>query len=141
MYMSYLKIFIHTVWGTKNRSPIISSLIKENILSHLKENAVLNNIRIIAINCYRDHVHCLITLDSKRSISQIMQSLKGESSKWINQNRLLTTKFEWAEDYFAASVSHYNIDKVINYINNQEEHHRKVSFHEEYESFISDLRL
>jgi REP element-mobilizing transposase RayT len=66
-----------------------------------------------------------------------MQLIKGESSYWINKNRLTKEKFEWQNEYFAVSVSESMLDKVRDYIKNQEEHHRKKTFQEEYDEFIS----
>jgi REP element-mobilizing transposase RayT len=72
-----------------------------------------------------------------QTIQKVMQLIKGESSYWINKNRLTKEKFEWQDEYFAVSVSESMLDKVRDYIKNQEEHHRKKTFQEEYDEFIS----
>ena len=74
------------------------------------------------------------------TVSKALQLIKGESAFWANKNNLLNTKFEWADEYYAASVSESNVDKVRKYIYNQEEHHRKISFEEEYEKIITLLQ-
>ena len=88
------------------------------------------------INGYTDHVHTLISLKSDQTVAKVAQMLKGESSHWINQTELLNVKFEWQDEYIAISVSESIVDKVREYIKNQEVHHRKKSFSEEYQEFI-----
>jgi len=75
-------------------------------------------------------------MGTDQTIQKIMQLIKGESSFWINKNQLTQQKFEWQDEYFAVSVSESFLDKVRNYIKNQEEHHRKKSFQEEYDEFL-----
>ena len=88
------------------------------------------------INGYSDHCHCLISLGVDQNIQKVIQLIKGESSFWINKNELTKEKFQWQEEYFAVSVSESILDKVREYIKNQEEHHKKKSFQEEYDEFI-----
>ena len=88
------------------------------------------------INGYHDHVHCLISLCTNQTIEKIMQLLKGESSHWINKNRLCEAHFGWQEEYFAASVSASNLPAVRAYIANQENHHRNSTFETEFKSFL-----
>lgn len=89
------------------------------------------------VNGYSDHCHCLVSLGIDQSIQKVMQLIKGESSFWINKNELTKEKFEWQDEYFAVSVSESMLDKVRAYIKNQEEHHNKKTFQEEYEEFIT----
>lgn len=88
------------------------------------------------MNCVDDHIHILLSLGNDQTISKVAQLIKGESSFWINRNKLTIGKFEWQDDYIAVSVSESIVDKVKEYINNQEEHHKKKTFSEEYEDFI-----
>ncbi len=83
-----------------------------------------------------DHVHALIDLPTHLSIEDLFQLLKGRSSNWINAENLTPGKFAWGRGYAAFSVSHSNLEKVVEYISNQAEHHRVKSFTEEYEEFI-----
>ena len=135
--MSYIKLMVHTVWGTKNREPILLDNKRDFLFSHIQSNGRLKGIFIDTIGGYTDHVHCLISLGADQNISKIMQLIKGESSFWANKEKLLLNKLYWAEDYFAASVSESSIDKVRLYINDQKEHHKKVTFTQEYEQFIT----
>lgn len=131
--MPYINIYLHVIWSTKNRSKIITKELKPILLEHIKLNAKKKEIYIIEINCISDHIHILISIGSDQSISKVVQLIKGESSHWLNKNKLVKGKFEWQDDYIAVSVSKSILDKVRKYISNQEEHHRKKSFIEEVE--------
>lgn len=136
--MSLIKIYIHFVWSTKNRFPYLDSTeLRQKVWSHIKENAKKKDIYIDFINGFSDHCHCLISLGADQNIQKIMHLIKGESSYWINKNQLTKQKFEWQDEYFAVSVSESIVDKVRDYIKNQEIHHQKKSFQEEYNEFIS----
>jgi len=136
--MPYIKVYIHFVWSTKDRVPYLDSKEKrKQVWEHIRENAKTKGIYIDFINGYQEHCHCLVSLGVDQTIEKIMQLIKGESSFWINKNKLTTEKFGWQDEYFAVSVSESIIDKVRDYIKNQEEHHRHKSYNEEYEEFIS----
>lgn len=135
--MSFVRIWVHLVFGTKNREPLLSKEVREKVIHHIIENARVKNIFIDRINGYNDHVHCLISLGLDQNISKVVNLIKGESSYWINKNKISKTKFEWADEYFAVSVSESIVDSVRQYINNQEVHHKKKSFSEEYDEFIN----
>ena len=134
--MGHLKIWVHLVWTTKNRAPLLTSEIRKQIFEHIRKNAAEKSIHIDFINGYLEHVHCLISLGSGQNIDKILMLLKGESSWWINKNRICSGKFEWQDEYFAVSVNESSLDRVREYIKNQEAHHRKRSFQEEYDDFI-----
>lgn len=129
--MSYLKIYIHTVFSTKNRIPYFSTLEQRiKVWRHIKKGIFMD-----VVNGYSDHCHCLISLSSNQNIENIVQLIKGESSYWINKNRLTKEKFSWQEEYFAVSVSESMVEQVRNYIKNQHIHHQKKTFEEEYQEF------
>jgi len=134
--MSYARIWLHCVWGTKNRIPNITSQNKKEIIAHIRENAKNKDIYIDFINGHKEHIHCIISLNADQTLTKVIQLIKGESSYWINKQLLVQGKFEWADEYFAVSVSESQLDKVREYIKNQEEHHRKKTWEEEYEEFI-----
>lgn len=90
---------------------------------------------ILAINCVQDHIHLLISLGADQTIGKVVQLIKGESSYWINKNKILLGRFEWQDDYIAVFVSKSISEKVKDYISNQEEHHRIKSFSDEVEEF------
>jgi len=129
------------VWGTKNRSPVLSESIRKELFQHIKDNAMQKQLYIDCINGHVDHVHCLIGLNADMSIAKTVQLLKGEAAFWLNKSKLIKPKFEWADEYFAVSVSESQINKVRGYIQNQEEHHKKTTFTQEYESFIKTYQF
>ena len=138
--MPYVKVYIHFVWCTKNREPYLNSPeVRRTLWEHIKDNATQKDIFIDTINGYQDHCHCLISLGIDQTISKVMQLVKGESSYWINKNQLSKDKFQWQDEYFAASVSPSDLDQVRAYIRGQEEHHRKISCKEELDNFIEKL--
>jgi putative transposase len=134
--MADVKNWLHCVWGTKDRSPFLISKLKFEIISHIKTNAKTKNIYIDSINGHTEHMHCLLSLNPDQSLSKVMQLIKGESSYWINKYALIKNKFEWADEYFAVSVSESQLATVRNYILNQEEHHKLKTWEEEYMEFI-----
>ena len=134
--MPFVRIWIHLIWSTKNREKLIFPSLKPMLLEHLKANAKEKNIWIDTINCVSDHVHALISLGAEQSISKVGMLLKGESSHWINKHNLTKSKFEWQDEYLAISVSESSVETIRGYILNQEEHHRKRSFAEEYDEFM-----
>lgn len=138
-YMSYVKIWIHAVWGTKKRIPFLKPPTLEKVCDHIRANAENKGIFIDSINGHDDHLHVLMLLKSEYSIAKQIQLLKGESAFWVNKNKIIDTKFEWADKYFASSVSDDKVERVRKYIRNQQEHHRKSSFAEEYERFLSGV--
>jgi putative transposase len=133
--MSYIRVWVHLVFATKNREPILSKEIRCKIQEHIKENCKEKSIYLQAINGYTDHLHCLISLGREQAISKIAQLIKGESSFWINKSQLTEGQFMWQDDYFAISVSESNLQRVIEYIKNQEIHHAKKSFDNEVQEF------
>ena len=134
--MPYSKLLVHLVWSTKNRDRSITLEIKQLLLNHILENAKRKEIVINSLNCTSDHIHLLISLKPDQSVSNVVRLIKGESSFWINKQNILKRKFEWQEEYFAVSVSESIREKVITYIENQEEHHSTNSFMDEYNIFI-----
>lgn len=134
--MSFVKIAIHAVWGTKNRTPYLCDTVLEKVLLHMKANAETKEIYIDTIGGHTDHIHCLLYLNADMTLAKALQLIKGESAYWINKEKLTSNKFEWADEYFAASVSESMLGKVRNYISNQAEHHKKITFTQEYNKFI-----
>lgn len=134
--------FVHCVWGTKNRFPYFNGMNTRDIMTHILEHSRENGIDMDHVNAYRDHLHCLISLDSNEPLSKVIKQIKGESSHWINQNIFLTIDFKWAHEYYATSVSRTLLPTVRNYIQNQEIHHQERSWAQEelaYQALITKL--
>ena len=134
--MSWVRIWVHTVFTTKKRFPFLTNSIRNDVIEHIKENAKEKDIFIKEIDGYTEHLHCLISLSNTRSISETLQLIKGESSYWINKNKLTSDRFGWQDDFWAVSVSESHIDKVKKYIQNQNNHHRYIPFEEEIDIFM-----
>ena len=134
--MPFVKIWIHAVWATKNRKPLLKQGIRKELFEHIKGNAISKGILMDSVNGYIDHVHCMFRLKNDQNISKVMQLIKGESSYWLNQQNALVEKFQWQEEYFAVSISESQVGSVRKYILNQETHHKQQTYQEEYDEFI-----
>ncbi len=133
--MPYVKLWVHFMWSTKYRQKQITKELKPKLLEHIKSNAAQKKIFLDTVNCVEDHIHALVSLSTDQTVAKIAQLIKGESSFWVNQQNLLKTKFEWQDEYIALTVSDSAVEKVREYIRNQEEHHRVKSFAEEFKQF------
>ncbi|RYY06547.1 MAG: IS200/IS605 family transposase [Sphingobacteriaceae bacterium] len=136
--MSYVRIWVHLVFSTKNRQPLLYNDFRYKLQQHIIDNCLKKDIFLQSINGFTDHLHCLISLSKDQSIAKISQLIKGESSFWINNSTFLQEKFSWQDDYFAISVSESQVKKVENYIKNQEIHHSKKSFDDEVKTFMTN---
>jgi REP element-mobilizing transposase RayT len=136
--MAFVKIMIHAVWGTKRRTPWLTGDIRPLVIEHIRQNARVKGIFIDRLNGYNDHLHCLMGLNADMSIAKVMQLIKGESAFWINKLGLVRPKFEWADEYFAVSVSESALGKVRAYIDGQEEHHKTKTYRQEYDEFMAN---
>lgn len=136
--MSYVRIWVHLIFSTKNREPFLTKEIRDDVHKHIIQNCKEKGIFLQAINGYTEHLHCLISLDRNQSIAEVAQLIKGESSFWINKNKLTEEKFMWQDDYFANSVSESQLQKVTQYIKNQEKHHSRKSFDDEAKEFMKN---
>jgi REP element-mobilizing transposase RayT len=135
--MSWVRIWIHLVFSTKNRSPFLDTKeLRRKGFQHIKRNAKTKEIWLDCVNGYKEHAHCLLSLGKEQKLSKVVQLIKGESSHWINKNKLTSQKFRWQDDYWAVSVSESHLKSVRNYIHKQEEHHRIKPFSEEVEEFM-----
>lgn len=139
--MPFVKILIHSVWTTKDRKPFLTKEVKPLVIEHIKNYAPTKNIFIDEINGGVEHMHCLFFLSSDQNIATILNLIKGESSFWTNRNLKMMNKFGWKDEYFAVSVSESHIEAVRNYIRNQEIHHQKKTFQQEYDEFIAKYKF
>lgn len=100
-----------------------------------------NNHKILSINGMPDHIHILFGLRPAQSIADLMQDIKGSSSKWINNNKLVQSKFSWQEGYGAVSYSKADVPAIIQYIINQTDHHKRKTFSEEYYEMLKEFEV
>jgi REP element-mobilizing transposase RayT len=131
--MSHIRIWVHCVWATKNRIPYLKDSIRDKVIFHILENSRQKGIYVDHINGYEEHLHALISLGGRQNISDLVQKIKGESSHWINDNKLTRVRFEWQDDFYCISVGVSEVDRVREYIRTQVSHHQKISGEEELE--------
>ena len=129
---TYSQIYIHYVFSPKYREALIKSEFEKELFKYITGITKNLNQKLIAINGTTDHCHLLVRLKPAIAPSDFIQTVKTNSSGWINKKEFLKHQFNWQTGGSVFSVSHRNIPALIEYIENQKEHHKKVSFKEEY---------
>ena len=131
MAQSLAKIIIHIVFSTKNRESLLSPSIRNDLFAYIV--GILNSLDCVTlvINGTEDHIHLMTVMSKTISLSKMMEELKGGSSRWINSHNEKQKNFAWQAGYGAFSVSESQIPNVMNYINGQQDHHRKTTFQDE----------
>ena len=141
MANTYTQIHLQLVFAVKFRAAVIDSSWKEELYRYMTGIVQEQKHKMIIINGVTDHVHLLIGFKPHQSLSELMQDVKGSSSKWINERKLTRSKFNWQEGYGAFSYSNSDLPNVIRYIQNQEEHHRKIVFKDEYRLYLKEFEI
>ncbi|WP_293895018.1 IS200/IS605 family transposase [Flavobacterium sp.] len=136
MANTYTQIHIQTVFAVKHRNGLIHSSFKNELYQYISGIIKYHNHKLLAINGMPDHIHIFIGMRPTQSLSDLLQDIKGNSSKWINEKKFLKVKFEWQAGYGAFSYSKSQVASVIDYIKNQEQHHAVKTFREEYLEFL-----
>ena len=129
------KIWIHAIWSTKERLPLIQSSIEITIHQFIANQFRELGCPVRIINGMPDHIHCFFLLNPQKSIAEVIKQIKGSSSHFINQNNIISEKFAWQTGCAAFSVSESGVEKVFEYIKNQKSHHQKKTFLQEYDGF------
>jgi len=141
MANTYTQIHIHAVFAVQNRISLIKKEWQNRLYQYIVAIIQNNGHRVLSIGGMPDHVHVLFGFRPTQSLSELMQNVKRNSSEWINKEKLVLGRFSWQEGYGAFSYSKSQILQVIKYIENQEEHHRKRTFIEEYRKILNDLDI
>jgi putative transposase len=136
MSHSFNKIWIHAIWATKERQPLILSTVETKLFAYIKSQFIEIGCPVSIINGMPDHIHCLFLLSPQRSIADVIKQIKGSSSHFMNEQNLVPFKFSWQTGYAAYSVSESVLTKVFEYIRNQKPHHQSKTFEQEYNSFL-----
>ena len=139
--MSYVSSYFHCVFSTKERRPLIPPPLQQRLWPFLGGIARQNGMKALEVGGATDHVHLLLSLPSKISIAKALQLIKGGSSKWVHETFPEYWLFGWQVKYGAFAVSVSLLDKTIQYIRSQEEHHRKMSFKEEFLALLKKHRI
>ncbi|MEX0966624.1 MAG: IS200/IS605 family transposase [Bacteroidia bacterium] len=134
MSQTYHSIWLHLIWSTKNREPLLTKEIRFSLFDQIREISKENDYYLDFINGVEDHLHCLVCLKPKYAASDMVKQLKGASSKWLNEQGLIEGSFAWQDGYAVISVSPSHIINVRNYIKNQEKHHQEMSLKNELKS-------
>ena len=141
MANTYTQIHLQLVFAVKYRKALIGRSWKEELNKYITGIIQSQEHKLLVINGMEDHLHILIGFRPHQSLSDLMQDIKGKSSKWINEKKFINSKFVWQKGYGAFSYSHSHLNRVIKYILNQEEHHRKKSFVDEYRSMLKAFEI
>jgi len=141
MAQSLVKNYMHIVFSTKHRLPFIQEAIEQELYSYLGGICKSLECHPVKIGGYTDHIHILCTLSKKITLIKLMEEVKSHSSKWIKTKGDEYLNFYWQNGYGAFSVNPAEIDKVVSYIENQKEHHRKKTFQGEYLAFLRKYKV
>lgn len=138
---TFSQVSIHSVFAVKGRENVITKDFRDRLHAYI--SGILNNegAFALAVGGWLDHVHVFYELPMTTSISDLMRTVKANSSKWINDHKLVKGKFQWQEGYGAFSYAHSQRDTVIKYIMNQEQHHSTKSFREEYLQLLENFEV
>jgi putative transposase len=141
MANTYTQIYIQTVFAVENRGCLIQNEWKDELYKYIAGIVKNNNHKLIAINGMPDHIHIFIGMKPDQSVSDLLQDIKGGSSKWINEKGFVKGKFKWQSGFGAFSYSQSHIDTVVKYIQQQEEHHQRKTFKEEYVALLKAFQI
>ncbi len=136
MSNTYSQIYVHIVFAVKGRENLISELFREEIQKYI--SGIISNLKqkLYAIYCMPDHVHILVSIKPDCKISDLVRDIKANSSRFINEKNWLKQKFQWQEGYGAFTYSNSQLERVVNYIVHQPDHHKRKTFREEYKEIL-----
>jgi len=138
---SFTQIHIQFVFAVKYRAALIDNDWKERLHQYITGIFQQNKHKMLQINSMPDHIHIFIGMRPHQSISSLIQNVKTESSKWIKDQKLCTHPFAWQEGYGAFSYSKSQVPAVVRYVKNQEMHHRKETFLDEYRKILTAFEV
>jgi putative transposase len=141
MANTYTKIYIQIVFAVKGRQNLISQKYRNELYKYITGIVKNHNQKLICINGMSDHIHLLIGIKPDMNISTIAKAVKANSSRFINEKGWVAGEFEWQKGYGAFSYSHSQLDNIYQYIMNQEKHHKKMSFKEEYITLLKKFEI
>ncbi len=136
MANTYTQIHLQLIFAVKYRAALIQESWKTELYKYITGIVQGNKHKLLIINGMPDHLHILIGMRPSQSLSDLMRDIKADSSEWINQKGFTNHKFQWQDGYGAFSYGHSQLKNVIQYIKNQEQHHKKYSFTTEYKSLL-----
>jgi len=141
MANTYTQIYLQFVFAVQDRVSLIQSDWKDELYKYITGIVQTNKHKLITINGMPNHLHVFVGYKPHQLIPDLLQDIKGSSSGWINSRNFVKGKFRWQEGYGAFSYSHSHIDNVVKYIMNQEKHHKKRTFGEEYIEILRKFNI
>lgn len=141
MANTYSQIHLQFVFSPKFRASLITHEWEIELYKYISGITARNKHKMLAINGMPDHMHFLVGFGTHQSVADFMQDVKADSSQWINNNKFCISRFEWQSGYGVFSYSKSQVPKVIQYIQNQKEHHKKTSFLDEYKLFLEKFEV
>ena len=141
MANTYHQIYLQTVFAVKYRKAMVQKSWKEKLFAVIGNLINETGCKTIIVNGVEDHVHCFLGLKPVISVSELMKTVKAKSSKYVNDKNLTESRFEWQEGYGVFSYGQSQVDRVYKYILNQETHHKKQTFREEYLEFLKSFKV
>jgi putative transposase len=141
MANTYTQMFIHLVFAPKNRQALIQKQWKDPLEKYITGIIQSHKHKLMAIGAMHDHIHIFIGYNVNQTIPDLVEHIKTGSNAWIKENKLSRLKFEWQKGYGAFSYSKSQVKTVVNYVLNQEEHHRKQTFRDEYLSLLRKFEI
>ena len=141
MANTYTQIHIHTVFAVQNRASLIKKDWQDRLFQYIIAIIKNHGHKVLSIGGMPDHIHILFGFRPTQSLSDLIQNVKRDSSEWINKEKLITSRFSWQEGYGGFSYGKSQIPQMIKYIENQDEHHEKHTFIEEYKQILTNFGL
>jgi putative transposase len=141
MSNTYTQIHLHCVFAVKYREALISKIWQERLHKYIIGIVNNNGHHVLSINSMPDHLHLFFGMRPKQSLSELMQRVKGDSSEWVNIERVVPGQFRWQEGYGAFSYKKSDVDTVARYIANQQQHHHNKTFLEEYRELLKEFEV
>ena len=141
MANTYTQLYVQIVFAVQNRNALISESFREELQKYATGIIQNNTHKMLAIYCMPDHTHIMVGLNPVQSISSLVNDIKSNSSKWINEQKKLKFPFNWQDGYGAFSYDRNRLYTTIDYINNQKQHHAKFNFKEEYLKLLKDFDI
>ncbi len=141
MANTFTQLYIQFVFAVQNRISLIQPSWEDELYKYITGIIKNNKHKLIAINGVQNHVHIFVGYKPHQLIPDLLQDIKGSSSKWINKKGFVRGKFSWQEGYAAFSYSHSQIKAVARYVENQKQHHKKKTFQEEYTAFLKKFNI
>ena len=141
MRRNKLALYLHLVWATWDRLPLITPDVERRLHSNIESEAQKQGCNVLALNGTEDHVHLLVSFHTTITIADLVKQVKGVSSHFVNETLKPSAQFKWQGSYGAFTVSRWDVGKIIEYIKRQKEHHKTGEFIQEFEDTLEEIEI